>query len=48
MYRVWLQAEHTGTEHAYSIHGPSYVLMVLVSIVISKTHNHFLSAILVL
>jgi len=31
-----------------SIHSPDYVLMVLVSIFISKTHNYFLSAIQVL
>ena len=31
-----------------SIHNPDYVFMVLVSIFISKTHNHFLTGILVL
>ena len=31
----------------HSIHSPDYVFTVLVSIFIRKTHNHFLSAILV-
>ena len=48
MYRVWLQAEHgAGALSMHSIHSPDYVFTVLVSIFISKTHNHFLSTILV-
>ena len=48
MYRVWLQAEcGAGALSMRSIHSPDYVFTVLVSIFIIKTHNHFLSAILV-
>ena len=33
MYRVWFEAER--------VHSPDYVFIVLVSIFIRKTHNHF-------
>ena len=49
MYRVWLQAEcRAGLRSMHSIQRLYYVFTVLVSIFIGKTHNHFLSAILVL
>jgi len=50
MYRGdMLQAECiAGALSMHSLYSPDYVFTVLVNIFISKTHNHFLSAILVL
>jgi len=49
MHKVWLQAEYiAGALSMLSIHSPDYLFTVLLSILISKTHNHFLSSILVL
>jgi len=43
---VWLQAEcSAGALSMLSVQSPDYVLTVLVSIFISKTHNHFWSSI---